>query len=57
MKLTKNNSIEIKNLNKFYEKKHALKNVNLSIKQSIFDLLGRKSFKKVNLSQHKNKKI
>lgn len=46
MKLTKNNSIEIKNLNKFYEKKHALKNVNLSIKQSMFDLLGRKSFKK-----------
>lgn len=46
MKLTKNNCIEIKNLNKFYGKKHALKNVNLSIKQSMFDLLGRKSFKK-----------
>lgn len=37
-----NNSIEIKNLNKFYGKKHALKNINLSINQGMFGLLGRK---------------
>lgn len=44
-----NNSIEIKNLNKFYGKKHALKNINLSIKQGMFGLLGRNGAGKTTL--------
>ena len=36
-----NNSIEIKGLNKFYGKKQALFDVNLSIQQGMFGLLGR----------------
>lgn len=35
-----NNSIEIKGLNKFYGKKQALCDVNLSIHQGMFGLLG-----------------
>ena len=44
-----NNSIEIKNLNKFYGKKHALKNINLSINQGMFGLLGRNGAGKTTL--------
>ncbi len=36
-----NNTIEIKNLNKFYGKKQALYDVNLSIQPGMFGLLGR----------------
>ena len=36
-----NHSIEIKNLNKFYGKKQALYDVNLSIQPGKFGLLGR----------------
>lgn len=36
-----NNSIEIKNLNKFYGKKQVLSNVNLSIGRGMYGLLGR----------------
>ena len=35
------NCIEIRNLNKFYGKKQALSNVNLTIEQGMFGLLGR----------------
>ncbi len=59
-----NNSIKIKNLNKFYGKKHAFKNVNLSIKQDMFGLLGRNGAGKTTLMktlatlhQRKNRKI
>lgn len=44
-----NNSIEIKNLNKFYGRKQALKDVNLSIKQGMFGLLGRNGAGKTTL--------
>lgn len=43
------NSIEIRNLNKFYGKKHALKNVDLSIQQGMFGLLGRNGAGKTTL--------
>lgn len=43
------NSIEIKNLNKFYGKKQALRNVDLSIKQGMFGLLGRNGAGKTTL--------
>ena len=36
-----NHSIEIKNLNKFYGRKQVLFNINLSIEQGMFGLLGR----------------
>lgn len=36
-----NNSIEIKGLNKFYGKKQALFDVDLSIRQGMFGLMGR----------------
>lgn len=42
-------SIEIKNLNKFYGKKQALKNINLSIGQGMFGLLGRNGAGKTTL--------
>lgn len=42
-------SIEINNLNKFYGKKQALKNVDLSIKQGMFGLLGRNGAGKTTL--------
>lgn len=41
--------IEIKNLNKFYGKKHALQNVNLSIGQGMFGLLGKNGAGKTTL--------
>ena len=44
-----NNSIEIKNLNKFYGKKQALFDVNLSIQQGMFGLLGRNGAGKTTL--------
>lgn len=44
-----NNSIEIKNLNKFYGRKQALKDINLSIKQGMFGLLGRNGAGKTTL--------
>lgn len=44
-----NSSIEIKNLNKFYGKKQALKNINLSIGQGMFGLLGRNGAGKTTL--------
>ena len=44
-----NNSIEIKGLNKFYGKKQALFDVNLSIKQGMFGLLGRNGAGKTTL--------
>ncbi len=44
-----NNSIEINNLNKFYGKKQALQNVNLSIHQGMFGLLGRNGAGKTTL--------
>ncbi len=44
-----NNSIEIKNLNKFYGKKQALYDVNLSIHQGMFGLLGRNGAGKTTL--------
>lgn len=44
-----NNSIEIKNLNKFYGKKQALCDVNLSIEQGMFGLLGRNGAGKTTL--------
>lgn len=44
-----NESIEIKNLNKFYGKKQALKNVDLSIQQGMFGLLGRNGAGKTTL--------
>lgn len=43
------NSIEIKNLNKFYGKKQALRNVDLSIQQGMFGLLGRNGAGKTTL--------
>ncbi len=43
------NSIEIKNLNKFYGRKQALSNVNLSIEQGMFGLLGRNGAGKTTL--------
>lgn len=43
------NSIEIRNLNKFYGKKQALRNVDLSIKQGMFGLLGRNGAGKTTL--------
>lgn len=59
-----NNSIKIKNPNKFYGKKHAFKIVNLSIKQDMFGLLGRNGAGKTTLMktlatlhQRKNGKI
>lgn len=44
-----NNCIEIKNLNKFYGKKQALYNVNLTIEQGMFGLLGRNGAGKTTL--------
>lgn len=44
-----NNSIEIKNLNKFYGKKQALSDVNLLIEQGMFGLLGRNGAGKTTL--------
>ena len=44
-----NNSIEIKGLNKFYGKKQALFDVNLSIQQGMFGLLGRNGAGKTTL--------
>lgn len=44
-----NNSIEIKNLNKFYGKKQALNHVSLSIQQGMFGLLGRNGAGKTTL--------
>lgn len=41
--------IEIKNVNKFYGKKHALKDVNLTINQGMFGLLGRNGAGKTTL--------
>ena len=41
--------IEIKNVNKFYGKKHALKNINLTINQGMFGLLGRNGAGKTTL--------
>lgn len=43
------NCIEIKNLNKFYGKKQALYNVNLTIKEGMFGLLGRNGAGKTTL--------
>ena len=43
------NSIEISNLNKFYGKKQALRNVSLSIHQGMFGLLGRNGAGKTTL--------
>lgn len=43
------NSIEIRNLNKFYGKKQALSNVNLTIEQGMFGLLGRNGAGKTTL--------
>lgn len=42
-------SIEIKGLNKFYGKKQALYNIDLSIKQGMFGLLGRNGAGKTTL--------
>ncbi len=44
-----NNTIEIKNLNKFYGKKQALCDVTLSIEQGMFGLLGRNGAGKTTL--------
>lgn len=44
-----NHCIEIKNLNKFYGKKQALSNVNLTIEQGMFGLLGRNGAGKTTL--------
>lgn len=44
-----NHSIEIKNLNKFYGKKQVLFNINLSIEQGMFGLLGRNGAGKTTL--------
>ena len=44
-----NNSIEIKGLNKFYGKKQALFDVNLTIQQGMFGLLGRNGAGKTTL--------
>lgn len=44
-----NNFIEIKNLNKYYGKKHALQNINLHIEQGMFGLLGRNGAGKTTL--------
>lgn len=44
-----NNSIEIKNLNKFYGKKQALSDINLLIEQGMFGLLGRNGAGKTTL--------
>lgn len=44
-----NNSIEMKGLNKFYGKKQALYNINLSIGQGMFGLLGRNGAGKTTL--------
>ena len=41
--------IEIRNVNKFYGKKHALKDVNLTINQGMFGLLGRNGAGKTTL--------
>ena len=43
------NSIEIRNLNKFYGRKQALYNINLSIKKGMFGLLGRNGAGKTTL--------
>lgn len=43
------NSIKIRNLNKFYGKKQALSNVNLTIEQGMFGLLGRNGAGKTTL--------
>ena len=43
------NTIEIKNVNKFYGKKQALKEVNLTINQGMFGLLGRNGAGKTTL--------
>ena len=43
------NCIEIRNLNKFYGKKQALSNVNLTIEQGMFGLLGRNGAGKTSL--------
>lgn len=43
------NTIEISNLNKFYGKKQALSNVNLTIEQGMFGLLGRNGAGKTTL--------
>ncbi len=44
-----NHSIEIKNLNKFYGRKQVLFNINLSIEQGMFGLLGRNGAGKTTL--------
>lgn len=44
-----NNSIIIKNVDKFYGKKHALKDINLTINQGMFGLLGRNGAGKTTL--------
>lgn len=44
-----NMQIEIKNLNKFYGKKHALNNINLTMGQGMFGLLGRNGAGKTTL--------
>jgi len=56
--------IEIKNVNKFYGRKHALKNISLTINQGMFGLLGRNGAGKTTLMktlaglhQKKNGKI
>ena len=43
------NKIEIQNVNKFYGKKQALKNVNLTIEKGMFGLLGRNGAGKTTL--------
>lgn len=42
-------TIEIRNVNKFYGKKHALKDINLTINQGMFGLLGRNGAGKTTL--------
>lgn len=42
-------SIEIRNVNKFYGRKHALKNISLNINQGMFGLLGRNGAGKTTL--------
>ncbi|MDE6657985.1 MAG: ATP-binding cassette domain-containing protein, partial [Oscillospiraceae bacterium] len=44
-----NNKIEIQNVNKFYGKKQALKDINLVIHQGMFGLLGRNGAGKTTL--------
>lgn len=44
-----NMQIEIKNLNKYYGNKHALNNINLTMGQGMFGLLGRNGAGKTTL--------